>query len=62
MCGEEEVNLHTSLTSALHKGEWSLLLPSSFIPDERDPSVLLIAAWVDLSSNLKAVAKRGLFL
>jgi hypothetical protein len=62
MCGEEEVHLHTSLTSALHEGEWPLLLPGLFISEEGYPSALVIRAWVDLSSNLNTAVKRGLFL
>jgi hypothetical protein len=56
-CGEEEVHLHTSLTSALHEEDWSLLLLM-----KETPSALLIGAWVDLSSSLNTAAKRGLFL
>ena len=36
--------------------------PGPFIPEEGEPGALLIGAWVDLSSNMNAAPKRGLFL
>jgi hypothetical protein len=44
------------------KGSGHFDSPGPFIPEGRDPGALLIGAWADLSFNLKAAAKRGLFL
>jgi hypothetical protein len=62
LCGEEEIHLQIFLNSALSEGEWSLLLPEPFIPEEGDPGALLIGGWVDISSNLNEAAKRVIFL
>jgi len=40
-----EVSLHT-LTSALHRSEWSASHSSHFTPGERDPGIHCTGGWV----------------
>jgi hypothetical protein len=50
--------LETSLTSAVHGGEWSVARPGLFIPGERAPGTHWRGVWVGPRFGLDAVAKR----
>jgi hypothetical protein len=58
--GEEEIQLHVLLISALDGGEWLASRPNSLTFRERVPSTDWIFGWVGLRADLEAIAKRNL--
>jgi len=49
--------LHTFLSLALDRGEWSASRPGSFNPRERAPGTHWIGGWVGPRAGLNAVVK-----
>jgi hypothetical protein len=46
------------LTSALHRGEWSVSSPDLFTPEERAPNAYCIGEWVAHRAGPDALEKR----
>jgi hypothetical protein len=56
--GGVDVYIHIFLTSALARGEWSVLRPGLFTPVERAPITHSLGGWVDPRAGLDDVKKR----
>jgi hypothetical protein len=56
--GGVDVYIHIFLTSALAGDEWSVSLPSHFIPRESGPGAHWTAGWVDPRASLDDAEKR----
>jgi hypothetical protein len=52
-----DVYVHTFLTTALAKGEWSASLHGPFTPRERVPGTHWIGGWVDPRAGLDDMEK-----
>jgi hypothetical protein len=59
--GEEGVQLHEFLTSALDGGERSASGPGRFTPEMEAPGTYWIGGWVGPTAGLDAVVKRKKF-
>jgi hypothetical protein len=53
-----DVWIHVFLTSALVGGEWSVLCPGCYTPEETAPGTHWIGSWEDPMAGLEEVKKR----